>query len=237
MRAVLLTRIVVSMTTFTFNSTPLTTTATDFPTFPDSEVEATPVLRRASMANAALFGSPLLRRVLETTPIVGDRAHVFVDTKVTFLMPGWVPSIPGWHTDGVPRGPGADPASRGVPDLALQHTMRSPRFHTLFVGSADCPTRFMTSPLSLDVQSPSRQLYADISTKVSALLDDVTVVEPAAGEWDWWDWWQLHCAIPSRTTGWRLLVRVTETDYVAPAETEFIRAQSQVYVPSLNVGW
>lgn len=67
-------------------------------------VEATPVLRRSSLEAAVQFGGPAVRELLEAVQLVGDKKYVSVDTKVTFLMPGWYPAIPGWHTDGVPRG-------------------------------------------------------------------------------------------------------------------------------------
>src|SRR4051812_36058043 len=110
---------------YLFNTTPVVTLEPINFGADDRIIEATPNLRRASLSDAALFGGPLLRDILQTAPLVGDREHVIVDTKVSMLMAGWMPAIPGWHTDGVPRGENGDPAGTGQPSLKRQLQMHS----------------------------------------------------------------------------------------------------------------
>ncbi|MBM4575655.1 hypothetical protein GS415_04885 [Rhodococcus hoagii] len=85
-----------------------------------------------------------------------------------------------------------------------------------------------------------RSLYSSMDTTVNTLLE----IEYAA--WSTfrtqpdriytWDWWSVHRAIPAEDTGWRLLIRVTETDYIPPRTEGFIRRQNQVYIPQ-GFGW
>lgn len=67
-------------------------------------IEASLNLRQASLEDAARYGGAITREALGAMNLRGDRKYVIVDTKIHLLMPGWVPAIPGWHTDGVPRG-------------------------------------------------------------------------------------------------------------------------------------
>lgn len=201
-------------------------------------IEATPQLRRAALSDAVLFGGPLVRQALQSAPLVGDRKHVIVDTKVSMLMPGWCPAIPGWHTDGVPRGDSGNPASSGMPSLERQQFRSDngyfPRFHTVVFG-VPCMTQYVTDRMAMEVNGETPELYSDMTAQVQELLPRLNIATPDIGEWVSWDWWQVHQAAKSADRGWRLLIRVTESSDVAP-EPNFIRTQSQVYVEH-NYGW
>ena len=195
-----------------------------------SQIEGTPNLRRASLDKAVLFGGPLVRACVEDAPLIGDRKHVIVDTKVSLLMPGWMPAIPGWHTDGVPRGSHHDPAAADTPSMAEQQRQADggyfPRYHSIIVGT-DCPTEFLDNPLTLDLEhGESEELYAEMTRLVDAGGHVVTAPRP--DEWVSWDWWTIHQATVAKHRGWRLLIRVTESDTIPPAETGFIRPQNQI---------
>ena len=201
-------------------------------------IEATPVLRRPSLETAVQFGGPVVRRLLEQVPLRGDRSYVTVDTKVTLLMPGWYPAIPGWHTDGVPRGTDLSPDGKGAPRLDEQVDMgEGPRYHVISVG-LDSPTEFIDQTFDLEMEHyDSTQLYAELTRKVETLVQNGDLSTVAVSDrWVSWDWWNVHRAIPATATGWRLLIRVTESDQLKPRTADFIRAQSQVYVP-VEFGW
>ncbi|SKL83078.1 hypothetical protein [Mycobacteroides abscessus] len=212
---------------------------------------ATPNLERASLQNAVLFGGPAVRRCLEQAPIVGDHKQVFVDTKVSLLLPGFIPAIPGWHTDGVPRrnaaGSGevaliaASASNTGAPSLAGQAALEGrgyrPRFHTIHVGN-HCPTRFMRQPWVVDLEhGEDSGLYRELSRKVESApySERGAYLDSPPEQWLSWNWWNLHTATPADWRGWRLLIRVTESDQ-PPLDSEFIRSQTQVYVPT-EFGW
>jgi hypothetical protein len=200
-------------------------------------IEGTPNLSRASLQNALLFGGPLVKWVLERAPLVGDRPFTIVDTKVTLLLPGFIPAIPGWHTDGVPRGMYHNPYDTGIPSLSMQRVQHDngtfPRFHTVILGNP-CLTEFVDVPTTLSLRhSEDPDLYKEVSTLINQ-GDYPTVFQPHE-KWVSWSWWNIHRAVPATERGWRLQMRVAEM-YHAPLESGFIRAQSQVYVPE-EFGW
>lgn len=209
-------------------------------------IEQTLNLRQVSLEDAARYGGDITRRALGAMNFKGDRKHIVVDTKVHMLMPGFIPAIPGWHTDGVPRGDDLDPGGKGAPriDAQIDGVVSAPRYHLLVTGK-HCPTRFLAKPVSLNVENGPdlyKKMSQDINTAVDAaqrfgdgegLFFDTptsTVVE--------WDWWNIHTAQQSQGRGWRYLIRVTETDHIMPRTNpaDFIRTQNQVYVPT-EFGW
>ncbi|AEK10027.1 hypothetical protein FDH96_gp140 [Mycobacterium phage Rey] len=204
------------------------------------QIEATPNLRRASLSNAVLFGGPLLRKILACAPIVGDHEHIFVDTKVSMLMPGWWPAIPGWHTDGVPRvdEDGVNPLGIGKPSLPEQVDQHQdgyrPRYHTIHVGN-DCPTEFIDGLLRLPIDHDTdEEMYSEMTRKIDG-CSTLRKLKAPEGQWMSWDWWNIHQATQATQRGWRLLVRITESNQ-PPVDSEFIRPQNQVYVPK-EFGW
>lgn len=238
---------------YTFNVNPVKPgPRVDFSDHADLKcIPATPNLERASLQNAVLFGGPAIRRCLEQAPIVGDHRHVHVDTKVALLLPGFIPAIPGWHTDGVPRGItgqagetaliAGSASNTGAPSLASQVMLEGrgyrPRFHTIHVGN-DCPTRFMRFPCAMTLAHDNDSgLYREMSATVNAAkhLDEDDFVDAPLAQWMSWDWWNIHTATAAETRGWRLLIRVTESDQ-PPLDAGFIRSQTQVYVPT-EFGW
>ncbi|ANA86572.1 hypothetical protein PBI_CLUBL_74 [Gordonia phage ClubL] len=222
------------MSTYMFNSDAYRETDARDVYISDDQIEGTPNLRRAGLSDAILFGGPAVRDLLERSPIVGDREYVFVDTKVTMLMPGWYPAIPGWHTDGVPRGEKGDPSDYGNPSLPKQLTQRSPRFHTIVAG-VPCLTEFLLGYYELEIEhDEDSKMYGEMTNLVSKMAYHGRVPQPQV--WSSWDWWQIHRATESRHRGWRLLIRITESDLVRPSTRDFIRTQNQVYVP-LDSSW
>lgn len=225
-----------------FNRNPIVTGASI--TDPDDdEIRMTPALLGADLDTAARYGGDLTRAALGAMNLRGDRRNVIVDTKTHLLMPGFYPGIPGWHSDGVPRGPERNPAGKGAPDIAAQEAMDdvAPRFHLLVTG-AHCPTRFATERgLILDVpEEPTPDLYAGISRQMRAMdaAGSLATMETAPSTVYEWDWWHLHTAQAATAHGWRFLIRVTETDHHEPRTdlSEIIRTQQQVYVPEV-FGW
>lgn len=224
---------------FTFSQNAITVHDKIVENIPGEAVESTPVLRRSSLENALLFGGPLMRELLEQVPLKGDKSYITVDTKVTFLMPSWYPAIPGWHTDGVPRGEELLPDAKGKPRLDKQNELKesAPHYHVISVG-LDSPTEFISQPFELDIENfDNSDLYKELTQKVNPLVNNKELsVTSISDAWVSWDWWNVHRAIPAESTGWRLLIRVTESDVLKARVKDFIRPQSQVYVP-VEFGW
>lgn len=202
------------------------------------DIKSTPGLWTASVDDALRYGGDLTRAAISAINIRGDRKYVVVDVKVHMLMPGFAPAILGYHTDGVPRGPERNPASKHDPDILAQEdpTLRSPRYHLLVTGTG-CLTKFVQNPIELEVpDEPDPSLYKLITQQVRR-INPHTVSIPSCQVVEW-DWWNIHTGVLAQKHEWRYLIRVTETDFIQPQSDlrEILRTQQQVYVPA-EFGW
>ena len=196
-------------------------------------------LFRASVEDALRYGGDITREAIGAMNIRNDKKYVLVDVKIHMLMQGFCPAIPGWHTDGVPR-PNMSASGKGAPDIQLQETMDSPRYHLLTTGD-HCSTEFVRKrdiPMNVpDV--PSNKLYSDINKQMTDLVQAgelQTFTKPR--QIVEFDWWELHTAVYAKRFGWRYLIRVTESDTMAPLTNlrDVLKTQAQVYTPA-NIGW
>lgn len=208
---------------------------------PSSDIIKTTMgLWNASLDDAIKFGGDLTRMAIGAANLRHDKKYCIVDTKVHMLMPGMSPAIPGWHTDGVPRGSRKNPQDKAPPDIKMQEAMESPRFHLLVTGTG-CLTVFALNEIKLVVPCPpSTDLYASVDKQMKLAIerDEVKTVEAQSCRVCEWDWWQLHTAKVATIHEWRWLIRITETDYQTPEHDlrRIIRQQQSVYVPQ-NFGW
>lgn len=196
-------------------------------------------LFRASVEDALRYGGDITREAIGAMNIRNDKKYVLVDVKVHMLMQGFCPAIPGWHTDGVPR-PKMSQSGKGAPDIELQESMDSPRFHLLTTGD-HCSTMFAKARnIMVNVPSvPSNRLYADINKQMEERVQAGTYqTMTAPRQVVEFDWWELHTAVYASKFGWRYLIRVTESDTMAPLTNlrDIIKTQAQVYTPA-NIGW
>jgi hypothetical protein len=68
----------------------------------NSEIKKEPMFFNSDFDYAYLNGGKITRSFLDNLPD-GWRIDVVFDSRIHMLMPGWYPSIPGWHHDDVPR--------------------------------------------------------------------------------------------------------------------------------------
>lgn len=207
----------------------------------NNEVKSTPALWNANLEDALKYGGDLTKAAIGAMDLKFDRKYIIVDTKVHMLVPGFYPAIPGWHTDGVPRGKELRPDGKGSPDIKAQHEMSDTRYHLLVTGHG-CLTKFIDNKnITLDVpNAPDTKLYKMISDQVKFYEDESTlnVVEAPTCTAVEFDWWELHAGQQAKAHEWRYLIRVTETDHFEPQTDlrQVIRTQQQVYVPE-SFGW
>src|SRR5580698_1314436 len=101
-------------------------------------------LFRASMEDAIKFGGDLTREALQKIKLKNNRKYVVVDTKISMLMPQFIPAILGWHTDGVPR------PQKDKPDIRLQEGAEENIYHLVVTGEG-CLTEFINSQISVNL--------------------------------------------------------------------------------------
>lgn len=198
-------------------------------------------LHNASLEDALKYGGELTRAAIGAMNLSMTKKNIIVDTKVHMLLPGMCPAIPGWHTDGVPRGNSLDPTVKQEPNIHAQEEIDSPIFHLLVTGES-CLTQFIKEKnVSLNVpENPSSKLYQMVSKQVNEKVasGELTAFSAPSCTAVTWDWWELHTGVPATKHEWRFLIRVTESDIQEPKTDlrEIIRTQQQGYMP-LEFGW
>lgn len=211
---------------------------------PSTEVfKNTPQLWNASLEDALKYGGELTKAAISAMNLKFDRKYIVVDTKIHMLMPGMCPAIPNWHTDGVPRGKELRPEAKDIPNIHAQEEMTTSRFHLLVTGNG-CLTEFVGQPQLIDVpDEPSLELNKIIHRETEMMRKDeesfpLKIVTAPSCQAVEFDWWSIHRGIYATKHEWRYLIRVTETDHMAPQKDlrKILRTQIQVYVP-LDFAW
>lgn len=207
----------------------------------EEEIKNTTGLFRASLQDAVLYGGEGIKKALSTIEFQGNREFITVDAKVHMLMPGMIPAIPGWHTDGIPRSENGHPSGEMPPFCPMLEKSDSPFYH-LFIAGSCSPTVFL-EPRNFKVRVPNKptnSLYGIVNENLNKIPNlDAYEYDVEEGYWYTWDWFELHKAQPARERGWRLLIRVTESDFLEPNTdlSDVIRTQQQAYLTSENFGW
>jgi hypothetical protein len=198
-------------------------------------------LHNASLDDALKYGGDLTRAALGAMDLQMTKKHIIVDTKIHMLLPGMCPAIPGWHTDGVPRGAELKPEIKQPPNIQAQEEMDTPIFHLLVTGTS-CLTQFIHQ-MNIDLEvpeTPDSKLYRMMNQQVTGLVEsgELTTYEAPSCTPIMWDWWELHTGVPAKHHEWRFLIRVTETNIQEPKKDlrDIIRTQQQGYMP-MHFGW
>lgn len=195
-------------------------------------------LFRASMEDAIKFGGELTRECLQKIKLKNNRKYVTVDTKISMLMPGFIPAILGWHTDGVPR------PEKDKPDIRLQEGLEENIYHLIVTGEG-CLTEFLTNKVWVNLpDNPSSDIYKIMNKEIDELIERdknptlCPVISIPSCQALTWDWWTIHRAIQAKKHEWRFLIRVAETNTIEPKTNlrDCLRTQQQVYLPA-NFGW
>ncbi|WP_224077623.1 hypothetical protein [Planococcus chinensis] len=198
-------------------------------------------LHNASLEDALKYGGDLTRAAIGSMDLQMTKKNIIVDTKIHMLIPGMCPAIPGWHTDGVPRGSSLDPTAKLAPNIQAQEEMDSPIFHLLVTGEA-CLTQFLEQRnVELEVpEVPDSKLYKMVSKQVNDRVNsgELSYFEAPSCTPVMWDWWEIHTGVAAKAHEWRFLIRVTESDIQEPKTDlrEIIRTQQQGYMP-MEFGW
>lgn len=200
----------------------------------DDELRQLPQFFRGSLDYVYRMGGPLYRRILNAAPLQNNRRHISIDSRVHMLMPGWWPCIPGWHCDDFYR-PNNGRPNDGQPDLrgiARDPSLNS-MHHGLVLGSV-APTEFLDEPIELDDEVLDAPVVsAACHAEIERLKPRTTFAKP--GEFISFDALVLHRGVQAKKAGWRLFVRITESDHYEPLNE--IRTQTQVYLSDAGAGW
>lgn len=188
-------------------------------------ISETPSLLDVSLEDAHAAGGPLLRTVLDAMPLGHDHRYIVVQVQSARLQRSEVPNGLGWHTDGVPAGPGRYLYATD------DRTVRPHRFHLLVI-SQGCRTAFVEGPLELDDPETDdfRARRRSFTEQIARLRPPIQQV-PSCQVVEY-DWWHLHTSVPAMRDEWRLFVRVAETDHYPPRPLEPPRGEDRAAASS-----
>lgn len=149
--------------------------------------------------------------------------HVSIDTRLSMLMPGMYPCIPGWHCDDFYRPNG------GQPDLE-----RAPPAEHLVLILGNCSrTRFVAEPMELPLPDAGEPIYRTMHRRIEMLSPRTFQVESGQvwrfGPRAW------HKGEPATEAGWRYFLRLTGSNHWTALNQR--RTQTQVYLTEPFVGW
>jgi hypothetical protein len=222
-------------TSYQFNSR--YTLGNTLPDFTEDDVKAEPMFFSADIDFAYWHGGPVTRAFITAMTEDGQLAQVF-DSRVHMLMPGWLPAIPGWHHDDVPRGDGSHPklSQHGQPNYDAPGYLSR---HTLaLIGGEIAPTEFAIGTHRLPKIEPGNgPVYKHWHDAVEKQIEagELARENVPSNVLVNFDWQTMHRAVPAVKRGWRWFGRASwQTD--RPILNE-IRKQVQVYLPVPTEGW
>lgn len=150
-----------------------------------------------------------------------------VDTKTVMVMRGQYPSIPGWHCDGVPRGP----STNGQPDT---NAVNDSIYHYLAVvgnPASISNTEFVTEELTIPVKPGN--VWGSVDHFVSYHAEDIHRMSVEDSAIYKFNRAAIHRAVPATENGWRIFFRCSQMPQQPKNQ---IRHQVTVYTDPAN-GW
>ena len=225
--------------TFAFNSH--FTLGEMFADFPQEIVKNEPMLFNCDIQTALELGGPITKSFIHAIrsqkPLKGTSTLRIdpdvIDTRVHMLMPGWYPSIPGWHHDDIPR-----TRSDGQPNYEDPNVSKT--YHCMgLVNGKIAPTQFAVNEcMELKEVLPGEG-------NVYKIWHDEVEKQIADGEtkrWHapsnrviWFDATAMHQGVAAVGNGWRWFGRASWNTTRKP--TNEIRRQVQVYLQNPMEGW
>lgn len=208
----------------------------------DSVIKNEPMLFSASLDYARTHGGPITHDfITKTVRRINDQiiGYFVIDSRVSMLMPGWYPCIPGWHLDDVPR-----TRIDGQPD----HT--NPQYkakHVMGIVGGCSLTQFINDPVSLhDVAvnhlEAGESIYGRWNKMINYRInnpttstDSYTPQQIQDRDIVAFDWQSFHRGMPATANGWRFFIRLSYN--TGRKIVNEIRRQTQIYLPAHEAGW
>lgn len=196
-------------------------------------VKDEPMFWRATPEFAWDNGGPLTRNFLAALKMGGrgwgSAKDVLIDSRVHMLMPGWYPSIPGFHFDDVPRElPNKQPNHRN-PSYKSQHVM-------MLVGDASL-TEFALGTAKFP-EVGENDLYYQVWHPLVVEKIQKGILESKQATTNrliYFDWNTWHQGVQATKRGHRLFIRATKNTTLK-VQNE-IRRNAQVYLENPMEGW
>lgn len=182
---------------------------------------------------------PLTKRVLEAMEphLKRDKKFIYVDSKIQFFKRGDLPVDSSlWHIDGSIAIRDERALSFGY---TLLHDMKTrmtnglePNRYLAYQSSEHCRTEFLTEPVTI----PLPECIPNFDILDARVKDSpFNHVSQPAGTIVAFDGISLHRAIPAIADGWRLWIRVVETDKEVKLNSSIINCYGTVFRQSEGI--
>lgn len=197
-------------------------------------VKNEPMLFSCDLNTALSLGGPITKEFIRACPDEFRYSpDAIFDSRVHMLMPTWIPAIPGWHLDDVPR-----TRPDGQPDHA-NPAYKAKHVFGLVGDEAKANTEFIIGDITLpDIELyPQRSIYGIWHDMLESFIKNGTLrteVVPTRRVIKF-DWQGFHRGVAAQGNGWRWFGRLTINTHRKP--TNEIRQQVQVYMPWPTDGW
>ena len=201
------------------------------------EIKNEPMLFGADWSFAIMEGGPITQSIMKelhsaicfdnkVQGCIHDGYNFIIDTRVTMTMKGYYPSIPGFHTDWVPRGKDGQPDLTQIDDNVIHYMclLSDVESHTCTEFVIDEPE------LEFDYSSDDA-IWTQLDKQINAgnyrtrFLEPNTIIS--------FDQNSIHRASPTVTPGWRFFFRAS---LLKKKPANEIRNQVQIYAP-IGMGW
>lgn len=177
-------------------------------------------------------GSELMECIIEhmAQTIEGSEfEYVSIDSKVTMLIPGIYPAIPGWHCDDFYR-----PDESGQPDL-INVRQQAPQEHYM-VCVGECQPEFLGTHASGIIPiNKTPNTYKEYDRFINANIHRYDLLGCKSGQIYKFGPHDFHRTTKATKKEWRLFVRITLSNHREPLNE--IRTQTQVYMDDPSIGW
>jgi len=200
------------------------------PIFSEDEIRNEPMLFACSMTYALNNGGPITKSFIDKLPEEFFNRNVIIDSRVSMLMEGWYPAIPGFHIDDIPRSRVDGQPNYLDPEYKSKHV-------AAVVGDCSLTSFIVGTSIEVSDVDVGDKVYAKWDKEIKDQLQNGTIEERTIGERELvqFGYGDLHRANPATKRGWRLFIRASkDTGRLVFNE---IRNQVQVYLPCVNAGW
>lgn len=206
----------------------------------NEQIKKEPMFFNCDLEFAHKNGGEITKSFINNLPTDWKLSEVVFDSRVHMLMPGWYPSIPGWHHDDVPRPEipvGQHFLTAGQPDYDNTRYFSE---HILGLVNADvCPTEFATGNCIMPKVEDGETVYKKWHIEVEMLIKSgkLELHEAKDRTLYQFDWQTFHTGTKAVKNGWRWFGRVSRNTDRVNTITNEIRVNAQVYLEFPMEGW
>jgi hypothetical protein len=188
-----------------------------------------PQLYRASPEFAQDAGHAGLSRAVSEalSGLTQKWKHVSIDTRVSMLVPGMYPCIPGWHVDDFWRPDGKHTDLLTVPEAE----------HMVMNLGTNSNTMFVNELLTIEIPTVAELGEKSVHAIIHAAVESIDVETIAAQQGFIYRMYPttIHRGEAARERGWRVFFRLTGSNHREPRDE--VRTQTQVYITDPARGW